>query len=56
MGSAAATAPTDTELIRVLQDHFGLQAFRGSQLEAVRATLEGYDSIVILPTGAGKVG
>jgi hypothetical protein len=56
MGSAATTVPTEAELLRVLQNNFGLTAFRGSQLEAVKATLEGYDSIVILPTGAGKVG
>jgi len=33
---------------------FGLAAFRPGQREAVRAALEGRDSLVVMPTGGGK--
>src|SRR2546421_5379852 len=34
--------------------HFGLDEFRPGQREAVAATLEGRDSLVVMPTGGGK--
>jgi ATP-dependent DNA helicase RecQ len=34
--------------------HFGLDEFRPGQREAVVATLEGRDSLVVMPTGGGK--
>ena len=37
-----------------LQDHFGFEAFRPGQEEAVRAALAGRDVLVVMPTGAGK--
>ncbi|MBQ8996641.1 RecQ family ATP-dependent DNA helicase [Candidatus Saccharibacteria bacterium] len=33
---------------------FGFEEFREGQLEAIKRTLEGKDSIVLLPTGSGK--
>jgi ATP-dependent DNA helicase RecQ len=37
-----------------LLERFGLSAFRPGQREAVAAALEGRDSLVVMPTGAGK--
>jgi ATP-dependent DNA helicase RecQ len=37
-----------------LLERFGLRAFRPGQREAVQAALEGRDSLVVMPTGAGK--
>jgi ATP-dependent DNA helicase RecQ len=34
--------------------HFGIDAFRPGQREAVQAALEGRDSLVVMPTGGGK--
>jgi ATP-dependent DNA helicase RecQ len=34
--------------------HFGYDAFRPGQREAVQAALEGRDSLVVMPTGGGK--
>jgi ATP-dependent DNA helicase RecQ len=47
---STVTAPTPEELL----ERFGLQAFRPGQREAVQAALEGRDSLVVMPTGAGK--
>lgn len=41
-------------MLAVLKEHFQLPGFRNNQLQAINATLQGVDSIVILPTGAGK--
>jgi superfamily II DNA helicase RecQ len=38
----------------VLLERFGLRAFRAGQREAVAAALEGRDTLVVMPTGAGK--
>lgn len=38
----------------LLLQHFQLPGFRPCQREAVEATLQRKDSLVILPTGAGK--
>jgi ATP-dependent DNA helicase RecQ len=43
-------APTPEELL----GRFGLSAFRPGQREAVQAALDGRDSLVVMPTGAGK--
>jgi ATP-dependent DNA helicase RecQ len=40
--------------LEVLRDVFGYESFREGQKEAVEALLEGRDSLVLLPTGAGK--
>src|SRR3954453_1257840 len=42
------------DLAASLQQHFGFRAFRRGQEEAVRAALEGRDSLVVMPTGSGK--
>jgi ATP-dependent DNA helicase RecQ len=42
------------DLAASLHQHFGFRAFRPGQEEAVRAALEGRDSLVVMPTGSGK--
>jgi superfamily II DNA helicase RecQ len=37
-----------------LREHFGFEAFRPGQAEAVAAALEDRDALVVMPTGAGK--
>jgi RecQ family ATP-dependent DNA helicase len=44
------TPPAPDELLA----RFGLEEFRPGQREAVRAALEGRDSLVVMPTGGGK--
>ncbi len=46
---ATARATPEQLLVR-----FGLTSFRAGQREAVQAALEGRDSLVVMPTGAGK--
>ncbi len=41
-------------LKRVVEQHWGYQSFRPLQERAMRAVLEGRDSVVVLPTGGGK--
>src|SRR5215218_3806260 len=40
--------------LRALREHFGFDAFRPGQAEAVHAALAGRDLLVVMPTGAGK--
>ena len=42
------------ELRRILRTTWGFDGFRPLQAEAMRAVLEGRDSVVVLPTGGGK--
>ncbi|MFL5842518.1 MAG: DEAD/DEAH box helicase, partial [Thermoleophilaceae bacterium] len=42
------------DLTRPLNQFFGFDRFRPGQEEAVRAALEGRDSLVVMPTGSGK--
>src|SRR5881275_1791776 len=42
------------DLHAALHQHFGFRAFRPGQEDAVRAALEGRDSLVVMPTGSGK--
>ena len=44
----------DEALRRALRERFGLQEFRGRQLEAIRAVMAGRDLLLTLPTGGGK--
>ena len=39
---------------KVLEDVFGYPEFRGQQQSIIEATLQGRDSLVIMPTGGGK--
>ena len=45
-----APPPAPEELLK----RFGLETFRAGQREAVAAALDGRDSLVVMPTGAGK--
>lgn len=45
---------TSTTAIDALRTHWGHDAFRPLQAEAIEATLAGHDVLVILPTGGGK--
>ncbi len=42
------------EIATALHDHFGFEAFRPGQREAVEASLSGRDVLVVMPTGSGK--
>src|SRR2546429_6431369 len=42
------------ELKKVIAQHWGYSDFRPLQEPAMRANLEGRDSLVVLPTGGGK--
>ena len=46
--------PNSGDPIEALGDVFGFSGFRPLQEEAVRATLDGRDVLVVMPTGAGK--
>jgi len=50
---APATASGD-ELLHVLERYWGYTSFRPLQRDAMRAILDGRDSVVVLPTGGGK--
>jgi ATP-dependent DNA helicase RecQ len=54
----AQPAPADSRSERAtpeqLLERFGLRAFRPGQREAVKAALDGRDSLVVMPTGGGK--
>ena len=39
---------------KALNDIFGFNKFKGDQLEVIENVLNGNDSFVIMPTGAGK--
>ncbi|MFL5575215.1 MAG: RecQ family ATP-dependent DNA helicase [Gemmatimonadaceae bacterium] len=47
-------APTLEQANEALHSAFGYERFRPGQEQAVRAVLEGRDTLVILPTGGGK--
>ncbi|MEA2632551.1 MAG: ATP-dependent helicase RecQ, partial [Chloroflexota bacterium] len=42
------------ELKQVVREHFGFRRLRPGQERAVRAAMQGRDTIVIMPTGSGK--
>ncbi len=43
-----------SRLHRLLQQHYGFEAFRPLQQEIIEATISGKDVLAVLPTGAGK--
>ena len=44
----------DDRALQCLQSLFGYEQFRGHQRPAIEATLQGRDSLVLMPTGGGK--
>ena len=46
--------PSQQELYQALKRFFGFSEFKGLQLQAITALLEGRDTFVIMPTGGGK--
>src|SRR4029078_11398893 len=46
--------PASRRLHRAARDHFGWRSLRPAQLTAMRSVLAGNDTLVVLPTGAGK--
>jgi ATP-dependent DNA helicase RecQ len=46
--------PTIDALKEVIVRHWGFRAFRPLQEDAMRAVLDGRDSLVVMPTGGGK--
>ena len=46
--------PSDEELLTFLQNEFGHTSFRNGQMEAIKSTLSGERSLIVLPTGTGK--
>ena len=46
--------PSLAEILAVVQQYWGFNALRPLQKEAIRAQLDGRDSVVVLPTGGGK--
>ncbi len=54
MTQAQIMRPEWVDVRRKVHEHFGFRRFRPGQEQAVRAALEGRDTIVIMPTGSGK--
>ena len=47
-------APQTKDIFQILKSTFGYDSFRGQQEEIIEYTIEGKDSLVIMPTGGGK--
>ncbi len=47
-------APLPVPLEDLLAKHFGFSTFHAGQREPIEAILNGYDTVVVMPTGAGK--
>ncbi|MGC4100886.1 DNA helicase RecQ [Ferruginibacter sp.] len=52
--TAAPVKPAQYDLTAELQQHFGLDSFRGPQEAIINNLLSGKDTFVIMPTGGGK--
>jgi superfamily II DNA helicase RecQ len=52
--AALQRSPLYPEVQEILRNIFDLQGFRRHQLEAIIATLQGRDVVVLMPTGGGK--
>src|SRR6476646_8509118 len=46
--------PTGDSLLAVIERHWGFRSLRPLQEQAMRAVLDGRESLVVLPTGGGK--
>src|SRR5262245_13719840 len=49
-----APASKQTDLLALIERHWGYRTLRPLQAEAMQAALDGRDSLVVLPTGGGK--
>jgi ATP-dependent DNA helicase RecQ len=54
MDAVSADLPPPDELVAGLQRHFQLGAFRPGQRDVIEAVLSGRNTVVVMPTGAGK--
>ncbi|MBL9036876.1 MAG: RecQ family ATP-dependent DNA helicase, partial [Archangium sp.] len=54
MCGMSAALPYFEEAQRGLQQHFGLTSFRHPQADIISSVLQGRNTVVIMPTGAGK--
>ena len=55
VSAPVAAPPPDADAIAVaLREHFGFDALREGQADALAPVLEGRDTLVVMPTGAGK--
>ena len=52
--TSAAKSKGKIDLLKPLQEYFGLDSFRGEQEEIIQSLLAGVDTFVIMPTGGGK--
>jgi ATP-dependent DNA helicase RecQ len=52
--AAAAAAPPQDGVQRILHEVFGYATFRGAQREIVEHVVAGGDALVLMPTGGGK--
>ena len=48
------TPMLNTDLTKLLKEKFGFGEFRLSQAEVCQAVVEGFDALLVMPTGAGK--
>jgi ATP-dependent DNA helicase RecQ len=53
-GEKATPKINQSDLTAELQQHFGLNSFRGTQEDIIKNLLAGNDTFVIMPTGGGK--
>ena len=51
---SGAPKKNQPDLTAEMQQHFGLDSFRGSQEDIIKNLLSGNDTFVIMPTGGGK--
>lgn len=51
---SASPAPSFQALTKVIERHWGFRSLRPHQEQAMRAALDGRDSLVVMPTGGGK--
>ena len=52
--TSVAKSKGKIDLLKPLQEYFGLDSFRGDQEEIIQTLLSGTDTFVIMPTGGGK--